>query len=617
MVRLLSSTRLAVALCLVLAAEGIAGSLLYRGNTAVDGQGGTVNLFRSPLFLIPAGLLLLNILFCAGSRLPSMTARRFRAGTFAGIHLGLVLLSAGLIVDGLLGFVGTKHYFVGVPGSDFFNWRTGREEALPFTLEVVRAETRYHPINLQIGVRDPDGRDLGVFTVREGVSFTAGTAGIAVTPRKFETGAGTLLLDVRADGVTITGLRAGVDAPAVAKGFAVTPVAYHDPEPSDYVALVRFSSGGGRTEEREIRINRPARYGGRSFCIVSVGEDPYRNPYVGLQITREPGERIFWAGALLFGLCLCAHPIAKRSGRGLPDPAEEPAAESGPVPAPDRKANPAMVLVLAGSVCLLSAPTEGRTDGRAIFGEETWEGVVRVERPVTVEKGGVLRILPGTTVLLSGEDADGDGCREGYIQAFGSLLVLGEKGNPVRFRRLDPGKAWEEVFLKDAGATIRHAVFEGGTWGLHVHAGNVTVEQTAFLRNGGGAKLKGRGATFSRCTFRDNDVGLRFWDGGPTVTASVIEGNRTGIFYREGEGGGRITGNVIVNREWNLKIGDWATGDLDASGNYWGTGGEADAVRLVRDFREKKGPGRVVLRPALTRPPEGCGAELAEPGGSP
>lgn len=612
MIRFLSSTRLAVALCLVLAAEGIAGSLLYGGNTAFDRQESAVNIFRSPLFLVPAGLLLLNILFCAGTRLPSMSPRRLRMWTFAGIHMGLVLLAAGLFLDGLFGFVGTKYYFVGVPGSGYFNWRTGREETLPFSLEVVRAETLFHPVNLQIGVKDPEGVEVGVFTVREGVSFTAGKSGIAVTPRKFEIGTGILLLDIRADGRTASGLRARVDAPAVTGGYSVAPVAYKDPEPSDYVALVRFSPPGGQPEEREIRINRPARYGNRSFCIVAMGEDPYRNPYVGLQITREPGERFFWAGAILFGICLCAHLFAKRAGRGLSDLAEGRADKPDGVPVPGKKAGRAMILALAGGVCLLCGPGEGQAGGRVIFGEETWEGVVRVERPVTVEKGGVLRILPGTTVLLSGEDADGDGCREGYIQAFGSLLVQGEAGNPVRFRRLDPGKAWEEVFLKDAGATIRHAVFEGGTWGLHVHGGIVAVEHTAFLRNGGGSKLKGRGASFSRCTFRDNGIGLRFWDGGPTVTSSVIEGNGTGVFYREGEGGGRITGNIIVNREWNLKIGDWARGDLDASGNYWGAKGEGEDVPLVRDFREKKGPGRVVLHPALPRPPEACGAEEGE-----
>jgi hypothetical protein len=185
--------------------------------------------------------------------------------------------------------------------------------------------------------------------------------------------------------------------------------------------------------------------------------------------------------------------------------------------------------------------------------------------------------------------------------------VEGEKGRPVRFSRLDPAHAWEEVFLKDAAAVIRYAIFEGGNWGLHVHDGDVKVEHAVFRDNGGGARLRGAGAAFSRSTFRGNGIGLRFWDGGPEVTGSVIEGNGVGLFYREGTGGGKIRGNRISNREWNVKIGDWATGGLDLSGNFWG-GDAADAAG-VGDFREKKEPGRIVLTPVLSSPPKPCGAE--------
>ncbi|OYV74551.1 MAG: hypothetical protein B7Z74_02045 [Deltaproteobacteria bacterium 21-66-5] len=62
MIRLLGSTKLTIVLCLLLAAGGIAGSLLYQGNTSF-GKPSTFDVFRSPLFLVPAGLLVLNILF--------------------------------------------------------------------------------------------------------------------------------------------------------------------------------------------------------------------------------------------------------------------------------------------------------------------------------------------------------------------------------------------------------------------------------------------------------------------------------------------------------------------------------------------------------------------------
>lgn len=71
MVCFLESTKLTVALCILLAVGGIAGSLLYQGNTAF-GKQGPFNVFRSPLFLLPTGLLVVNILFCVAKRLGSM-----------------------------------------------------------------------------------------------------------------------------------------------------------------------------------------------------------------------------------------------------------------------------------------------------------------------------------------------------------------------------------------------------------------------------------------------------------------------------------------------------------------------------------------------------------------
>jgi hypothetical protein len=252
-------------------------------------------------------------------------------------------------------------------------------------------------------------------------------------------------------------------------------------------------------------------------------------------------------------------------------------------------------------------PSPAHAFGVLIGRDAVWEGEVRVTEPVTVEKGAILTIRPGTVVLLSGEDRDGDGCADGYLQVFGELRVQGEKDRPVRFRRLTAGKPWREIFFKDARAAISHAVFEGAAWALHIHDGDVRVEDTLLRGNEGGARTKGSGAAFTRCVISGNGIGLRFWDGGPTVTASAIEANETGLFYREGTGGGKINGNRIANREWDVKIGEWAAGDLDLSGNYWGV--SPGAIGRIRDYRERKTSGKVVLDPPLTVPPNGVPGE--------
>lgn len=252
-------------------------------------------------------------------------------------------------------------------------------------------------------------------------------------------------------------------------------------------------------------------------------------------------------------------------------------------------------------------PSPAHAFGVVIDRDAFWEGEVRVTEPVSVEKGATLTIRPGTVVLLSGEDRDRDGCADGYVQVFGELRVQGERDRPVRFAALAPGKPWQEIFLKDARAVIRHAVFEGAAWGLHIHDGDVRIEDTILRGNGGGARMKGAGAVFTRCAISGNGVGLRFRDGGPAVTASAIEGNGTGLFYREGTGGGKINGNRIFNREWDVKIGEWAAGDLDLTGNYWGA--SPGEIGKVQDYRERKDAGKIMSAPPLTVPPSGVPGE--------
>jgi hypothetical protein len=532
-----------------------------------------------------------------------MPAGKPRTWTFAGLHLGLLLLAAGLALDGLSGFVGTQYFPVGAPYSGYHNWRTGRDETFPFTVEVVDAEVRYYPLNLRIGVKDAQGRRVGLFVAREGTSFPLGKDGIIVIPRNFDPDGKSLRLDASVGGKTVTGLVARKDAPAVLSGYEIVPVAFANPEPSGYIARVRFGRPGLPPEESLLRINQPAAFDGISFCIVAMNRDPYGNMIVGLQMTREPGAPLFWGGALLFGISLLGHLSRKgafrRKAAAEPETAASGAGGKGGVAA----------TAGAGVLLLLSAlPSASGAFGVVIDNDATWSGEVRVTEPVSVEKGGTLRILPGTVVLLSGEDRDGDACEDGYIQVFGELRVEGEPARPVRFGRLDPDKPWREIFLKDARASIRGAIVEGAVWGLHVHDGEVRIDDSVLHGNGGGARMKGFGVTMRRCDIRGNGIGLRFWDGGPNVAASVIDGNGTGLFYRDGTGGGKITGCRIRNREWDVKIGDWAAGDLDLSGNYWGEPGNPLREGRVRDYRERRDAGKISLDRPLTELPAGIGA---------
>jgi hypothetical protein len=224
---------------------------------------------------------------------------------------------------------------------------------------------------------------------------------------------------------------------------------------------------------------------------------------------------------------------------------------------------------------------------------------VRVASPLRLAEGESLTVLPGATVLLSAEDRDGDGAPDGRIEIRGGTLrVLGEAGREVRFLPVPPGGKWDEVFLLDADAEVRGAIFQGAGYALHVHFGDVRVSRSLFRGNGGGARSRGTGLSFSRCDFEGNVVALRFWDGGPRATLCRFEGNGTALFYRDGAGGGKVEGSVFLRNAEDLRVGDWASGPLDLSGNHFPGG-----PPVVTDFRDPGEGGAILLAPALPAEP--------------
>jgi hypothetical protein len=593
MLRHLASTRLTILLCLVLAAAAVAGSLLYRGNTAFADRG-PFDVFRSPFFLLPAALLAANVTACTILHLRERgNAPLSRLLPFAGLHAGLLVACAGLLADGLLSVTGTRYYPVGVPAADYFDWGAGSDRTFPFRVEVRDFAVAYHPLPLRIGVKGPDGAKHGPFDTREGVALSVPSLGLTVTPGRFDFSTESLPASFALGGATgsVT-LRQGAPAPLPGGGEIHLLARYKERDPSGYRVALRFlPPGGAPLVEREARVNRPVAYGGYSFCFTAWRQEGDET-LVGLQVTREPGAPWFWGGSLLFLLSLLARllPRLRRGGAAaaaaaaiLLLPALPPAARASEGASP---AAPA-----ASPAAGAPAPGQGRT--------LRWEGEVRVTSVVRIGEGETLSVAPGTTVLLSTEDRDGDGAADGRIEvAKGTFLVSGEAGREVRFLPDAPEGRWDEIFLLEARGRVSHALFSGARYALHVHDGDVRVERSLFRGNGGGARSRGTGLVLDRCDFEGNGVGLRFWEGGPRATRCRFTGNGTALFYRDGGGGGKIEGSVFQGNSEDLRVGDWARGTLDLSGNRFPGGSPA-----VTDFRDEGMGGEIRFSPLLSEDP--------------
>ncbi|GAB4369880.1 MAG: hypothetical protein Kow00128_16430 [Deltaproteobacteria bacterium] len=224
-----------------------------------------------------------------------------------------------------------------------------------------------------------------------------------------------------------------------------------------------------------------------------------------------------------------------------------------------------------------------------VFGEESpvwkaptirentvWRGTVLLEQGVVVERGAVLRILPGTVVRAKA----GKGVA---ITVLGRLQVEGTKELPVTFSsdgEIPPGEAaWEGIRLADEGEqshslegfrveraregvslTGASATFSGGTFsecGSGIRGNQksqATVADCAFEGNAAGAVLSlGARGTFSGCRFETignygivADKGALF-----AVSGSTFSRGKIGI-YTLTNAPCRIEGSAFLSLETGI-----------------------------------------------------------------
>ena len=223
-----------------------------------------------------------------------------------------------------------------------------------------------------------------------------------------------------------------------------------------------------------------------------------------------------------------------------------------------------------------------------------WRGIISIPAPLEVVQTATLEITPGTTVEFD---------RGTGIAVKGKLLAKGTSRSKILFTAADhkePGD-WDEIQLEyAAGSVVDHCVFEYATWGLHSHFTELTVSNSTFRSNQGGMRFRSGPVRFNGNLFEKNGIGIRSYIGKAVISGNTIRGNEVGIFVRERGGGLSIAGNNIHdNSSYNIRIGDFNTEDVDARGNWWGSG---DPLAGIFDARSEPGIGTVCIDPMLTGP---------------
>ncbi len=217
--------------------------------------------------------------------------------------------------------------------------------------------------------------------------------------------------------------------------------------------------------------------------------------------------------------------------------------------------------------------------------EAVWSGEVRITGMAVVKKEGRLTILPGTRIVFTPLDRDGDGIGDSHLLVEGSLVARGTAEAPILFTSgaASPKKAdWKFLYLDFAREGIlEHVISEYAYSGVQVHFCKARIADSVFRHNVDGVRFSTVNLEVTRSRIHDNTHGLRYEErrGSARIHGNEIRDNDIGIFVvTRAEDRTRIEGNNITgSRKYQVKMGLEQQRDVTFPRNWWGTA-EPEAI---------------------------------------
>ncbi len=209
------------------------------------------------------------------------------------IHIGVILAFIGGGVSSF-GFVATVNIYEGTYVDKVFRWDIEKDVSLGFDIFIEKLHEEYYPVPVKVGVmKGAEKFDLVI--TRTGDTFELG--GFDIRVDSLERYKKILYLSAFKEGEYLGGASTSgmSDLPADFP-FDFKLVAFMDPViKSNWVdiKLIRNSEviAEGRTE-----VNSPLKWEGLNFYHTATNVDPQGKPFVGLQITRDPGTALVYTG---------------------------------------------------------------------------------------------------------------------------------------------------------------------------------------------------------------------------------------------------------------------------------------------------------------------------------
>ncbi len=277
-----ASTECAVVLFLAIAAIAIPGT--FTENRSI---------YSSPPFLILLGAFGLNLLLCTLKRRNSLSK------SVLVLHSGVLLTLAGCITTSF-GYVATVNIYEGTSVNRFYQWNINEDVDLGFELLVKKINTVYYPIPVKVGVLKGQQKEK-LFELKTGESFDFN--GYRITVESFEPVTEHLKLSVYEQNRKIgTYYTSGESDLPPGFPYAFALVAFQNPRLKRLWVDLDINRNSSNIASGTSEVNGPFQWGGHYFYNTEISRDPNGTPYAGIQIVRDPGRPVVFAGFAVMGL---------------------------------------------------------------------------------------------------------------------------------------------------------------------------------------------------------------------------------------------------------------------------------------------------------------------------
>lgn len=279
----LSSTELSIILFGLLAAAALPGTLLK------NQQG----YYHHPLFILLLTAFGLHLVLC--------TIRRWRtlAGTTLVVHGGVLVVLAGGVLTAT-GYVATINIYEGESSGTVYRWDLKKDAPFGREIRVARINTEFYPVPLQIGVMKGDQKH-SLQTTKTGESFSLD--GYRIRLDRFDPWKEIVFLTASRNGKTLgTADTSGVSNLPADFPYSFKLVAFQDAVIKRFWIDMELLENGRKITSGVTEVNKPFNWNGIDFFNTQISLDEAKRPYAGLQIVRDPGKYVVYAGMIILSL---------------------------------------------------------------------------------------------------------------------------------------------------------------------------------------------------------------------------------------------------------------------------------------------------------------------------